>query len=61
MKKYKDACTVTEAAFLLPDMLMTPDVCKALCSPAEGPEISALFSAKSANTLCAGYALLTNS
>ena len=60
MKKYKDTCTVTEAAFPLPDPLVTLEVRKPLCSPAEGPEISALISTKSVNVLCPGYALLTN-
>ena len=51
---------VTEAAFPLPDPLVTLELHRALCSPAEGAEISASFSTKSANALCAGYALLTN-
>lgn len=50
MKKYKDVCAVTEAAFPCPGMLTTPAVCNASCSPTEGPEISTSFSAKSANT-----------
>lgn len=51
MKGYKGVYTVTEAAFLLPDTLMAPEVQKALCSPAEGLEHKHLPSAKLANAL----------
>lgn len=50
MKKRKDLCAVTEAAFPLPDTPMTPEVCQALCSPAEGPEV-APYSLQSRQTL----------
>lgn len=50
MKKHKDLCAVTEAALPLPDTPMTPEVCQALRSPAEGPEI-APYSLQSRQTL----------
>lgn len=42
-KNIKDVCAVTEAAFSPPDTLGTPEVCKALCSPANGPENKCLI------------------
>lgn len=60
MKQYKDVCAVTEAAFPLPDTLMTLRPVRPRAVQLGDLKISALFSAKLANTLCASSALLTN-